>query len=226
MPFALGDFPIRSIAMPVLAAGDQGYDATVMLRALFEAAVHWFGAGLPVQTIKIVIYDAGLVDRLLEVFAQLGATLPERNSQRVQRQDSYHFFMSYAHEDSLKVDVLVKGIKRENPSLAVFVDKLELNPGESWQVELDRALESSRRVIPVYSPSYMQSKMCIEEFNMARLRHRQSKVPVLTPVYLRDAALPLYMQTLQYLDCRPGDDDGLLLRTSATLAAIPFTAAS
>jgi hypothetical protein len=82
---------------------------------------------------------------------------------------------------------------------------LEIKSGHAWQDEIDRALENCRKVIAVYSSSYLQSKVCLEEFNMARLRHRESDRGVLLPIYLRTTNLPLYMRSLHYLDCREGD---------------------
>jgi hypothetical protein len=44
---------------------------------------------------------------------------------------------------------------------------------------------------------------------MARVRHRESPNPVLRPIYLKTAQLPLYMRTLQYIDCREADHQRL-----------------
>lgn len=103
--------------------------------------------------------------------------------------------------------MLVRMLREVIPDARIFIDKLEIKPGQSWQAEIDEALESSLKVIALYSPAYLQSKVCIEEFNMARLRHRESDDGVLVPIYLRtvDPKLRLYMRSLNYLDCREGD---------------------
>jgi hypothetical protein len=222
MPFILGESPVHSVAMPVLAAGDQGYDAVIMLRAIFDAATHWLANGLPLQTVKLVIYSPGAVDRLHAAFTKLAGTSTTATKPRPAPPDQsapYDFFVSYAREDGFAVDALVDGLKVENSDVRIFVDKLELNVGESWQAELDRALESCRRVVALYSPAYLDSKVCIEEFNMARVRHRESPTPVLTPIYLRTATLPLYMRTLQYFDCREANL-GLLTAATRQLAEV------
>ncbi len=224
MPFVLADPPIRSIAMPILGAGDQRHDAAVMLSAIFDASAHWLAAGLPVDVIKIVVHNRAAVLELTEVFSTLKRrrTLPQGSSSGVKQEDAeYHLFVSYAHEDILEVDGLIAELRSANPTLRIFQDKIELKAGESWQSELDRALESCCNVVAVYSPSYLASKMCLEEFNMARVRHRESPTPVITPIYLRTAAhLPLYMRTLQYIDCREAD------RTRLRAAAEELVAAS
>jgi hypothetical protein len=196
------------MAMPVLAAGNQGWNAAVMLQAIFEAAAHWLGAGLPMRTVKLVIYDAADVDHLRAAFEKLSAASARAapsDTGTGARSRRYDVFVSYAHEDAPLVDGLVRTIQTHSPGLVVFQDKLELDAGHSWQSELDRALESCRSVVAVYSPAYLRSKVCIEEFNMARLRHRESDTPILRPIFLRDAPLPLYMRIIQYIDCREAD---------------------
>jgi hypothetical protein len=179
-----------------------------MMTAIFNAAVHWLATGLPVDTIKIVVFDerqvAPVLGRFRELCAQ--ASVARRASSQPY---AYDLFVSYSHRDMAEVDYLVEKLVLEAPSLRVFQDKLELDVGQSWQTRLDDALESCRHVVPVYSPAYLTSKMCIEEFNMARVRHRDSESPVLIPILLRSTELPLYMRTLQYIDCREADRERL-----------------
>lgn len=252
MPIALGEPPIRSVAMPIVASGDQAQDPAVMLAALLDAAVHWLERGLPLQVIKIVVFSADQAKAVAPVFARAKAARgrpkpPQRRGTsrghgKISRfqldgergealeelrgtvrgiappaeaesapeaeaeEPAYDCFVSYAREDEKEVEALVRTLKEVSPEMRIFLDKLEIQPGESWQAELDEALEGCRKVIAVYSPSYLQSKVCIEEFNMARLRHRESDGNVLVPIYLRSVEkLPLYMRSLNYVDCREGD---------------------
>ncbi|HEX8692276.1 MAG TPA: hypothetical protein VF746_07650 [Longimicrobium sp.] len=50
----LGDPPVRTIAMPLLASGEQRADPLIMLAAIIDAAVQWMDRGLPISTLKIV----------------------------------------------------------------------------------------------------------------------------------------------------------------------------
>jgi hypothetical protein len=59
-------------------------------------------------------------------------------------------------------------------------------------------------VLALYSPAYLASRICREEFNLARLRHAEES-DVLFPVLLRQSELPLYMRAIHYLDCREAD---------------------
>lgn len=218
MPFAMGEPPVRSIAMPILASGSQKYDLRVMMSALLHAAVHWLEHGLPLDVIKIVAFTEGEAALVQPVFAEHAAKTGTNGINDSEREPGdhgritgsprYDCFVSYAREDEAEVQTLVRTLKEVKPEAHIFLDKLEIKPGQSWQAELDEALESCRKVIAVYSPAYLQSKVCIEEFNMARLRHRESDTGVLVPIYLRTVPqLPLYMRSLNYVDCREGDTE-------------------
>ncbi len=209
MPFALGETPITSIAMPIVASGDQQFDEIAMFRSLLGATLQWLLHGLPIDTVKIVIRSDDAARILPPIFEQMVAeTLPRVASVSpsvAQRDPQYDCFISYARVDSAAVDQFVAELTRAQPNLRIFQDKLELKAGSSWQEELDDALAHCKRFIALYSPAYLQSRMCKDEFDLARLRHQESEERVLLPVYLHSADLPLYMRAIQYEDCREGD---------------------
>jgi hypothetical protein len=60
------------------------------------------------------------------------------------------------------------------------------------------------------SPSFLHSKMCKEEFNIAKARDRDQENIVLFPILLRDAELPTYMKLINYVDCRINDQAKIL----------------
>lgn len=68
LPFALQEPPIRSLAMPVLAAGLQGYHPIQMLEAILDAAQHWLATGLPIEVLKLVVYEPTHVEQSTEAF--------------------------------------------------------------------------------------------------------------------------------------------------------------
>ena len=83
-----------------------------------------------------------------------------------------------------------------------------MDPGVSWQAKIFAALDSCRKVLTFYSPDYLDSKMCQEEYNIARLRDREEG-NVLFPVYLYSTDLPPSWRTVNYEDCREADSGKL-----------------
>ena len=206
MPFAHGKPPIATMAMPVVASGDQGVPPVVMLEPLIDAAVHWLAIGLPVDRLKIV-------ERSERKAAELGQRFAELKERHVAPGDAgpasftYHVFISYSHQNLGAVEFMVQELKRLRPDVRVFLDRQDIRTGVAWQQHLFDALDDCHTVVAVYSPPYLRSKVCKEEFNIALFRHRESETGVLLPVYLRSADLPTYMKLVQYIDCREADRD-------------------
>jgi hypothetical protein len=208
VPFLSNGAANSKIAMPLVATGDQGESPTAMLAALLEAAVHWMAFGLPLKCLKIVQYSPEKAALLKQEFSRLKGkydTSPLQSTPGFQ----YDVFISYSHRDSEKVSFLTRKLQERRPNLRIFLDRKELNAGDAWQQELYEPLEDCRKVIAVYSPTYLESKVCKEEFNIALYRHRDSQEPILFPILLHNSQLPIYMKLLQYVDCREGDEEKL-----------------
>jgi len=117
----------------------------------------------------------------------------------------FDVFVSYSHNNKTEVDDLVKELWSRRPNLRVFVDRLELRPGTAWQQHIFESTDQSRKVICAFSPDYLASKICKEEFNIALFRHRDATDGVLLPLCLYSAELPTYMKLLHYEDVREGN---------------------
>lgn len=204
IPFVNGPPWISSVAMPLLAAGDQGEDPLEMLRAMVYAATHWLAAGLPLKVLKIVVYEestrtdphaASAAFRSFTEKTTLATTFPGDYS--------HDLFISYSRRDATVVDSLVAQIRGHDPNLKIYIDRERLSTGSIWQREIFEALEKSRQVLCLYSPDYLRSAVCQDEYQLALLHHRHGGI--LRPAYLRSARLPLYMHLVQYHDCREVD---------------------
>ena len=87
---------------------------------------------------------------------------------------------------------------------------MTLDQGAAWQQKIYEAIDASRRIVVLFSPGYLRSKVCVEEFNIALHRRRDTGEEILFPIYLYSAALPTYMRALtNYEDCREGDPSKL-----------------
>jgi TIR domain-containing protein len=209
MPFIYGVPPISAIAMPLVATGDQGFAIQRILEPLLEAAVNWLALGLPVKVIKIVERSEEKASELKGAFAVLKQKYRkiEPSAEKDANQFRFDYFISYAHQNSPDINFLYDQMKKLKPDLRVFLDRKNLNTGAAWQQELYDALDDCRKVIAVYSPEYLKSKVCKEEYNIALLRHRESESGVLAPFYLYSTKLPSCMQLIQFVDCREGNPD-------------------
>jgi hypothetical protein len=188
----------HSIAMPLLAAGDQGQSPAAMMGALLQAASHWFALGVPVDTIKIVEINpsrASAARQAFEEFKQQRFQLGRATSSK------YDVFISYAHEDADRALEIARWFSQAK--LRVFMDRLSIDIGSSWQAEIFAAMDECTRVVTMYSPDYLASDVCKEELNVAYARQR-GKNGVLVPVYLRTTRLPTYLELVTYLDAREG----------------------
>jgi len=205
VPFCTGNPPITQIAMPILAAGDQCQSPAVMLGALIDAALHWLMLGMPITRIKLVVHNKSKIGELASIFSRAKANLPAANTDPRGKVSRFDAFVSYSRQDQEAVDYLIGMMKKSQPTLRLFVDRLELRTGSAWQQHIFEALDECRKVIALLSPSYIASKVCKEEFNIALFRHRDSSDGVLLPVFLRSAELPTYMRLLHLLDAREAD---------------------
>jgi hypothetical protein len=188
----------NSIAMPLLGAGDQGHHPAPMMTALLEAATHWFALGVPIDTLKIVEINparASIARQSFQEFKKQMVGLSRVTSSK------YDVFISYAHEDSEQANEIAS--KLSDAKLEVFMDRLSIDIGRSWQAEIFSAMDDCRKVVTVYSPEYLASDVCKEEFNVAYARQRERK-GVLVPLYLRTTVLPTFIELIQYIDAREG----------------------
>ncbi len=200
LPILYDDGQLRSIAMPLLTAGDQGNRPADVVPPLIEAAVHWLALGIPLDTIKIVEIDPNRAEEARRSFRSVAEQFRTLTSAATATK-SYDVFISYAHEDEQAVADFAARLRRAE--FHVFLDRLNLNPGSAWQAEIFAALDDSHKIISVYSPDYLASDICKEEFNVAYARNRKEK-GVLLPVLLRGTKLPTFMSLLQYVDARDG----------------------
>ena len=204
-PFIGGENPIRSVGTTLVAAGSsRRITQQESLQLLLEAAVHWMSSGLPINEFKIICLTNSETKELTHLFADLksryASLVPAKQSKL-----TYDCFISYSHQDIREVDLFVDLLLSRKPDIRIFIDKKELNPGSAWQREIYEAIDDCRKVTTFFSTSYLESKVCLEEFNIALFRHRESSVPILKPIYLYSANLPTYMKLIQFTDCRESD---------------------
>ena len=216
----LGDkFDISSVAMPIVAAGNQGYSISTMLVPLLEAAIQWMKRGLPLDCIKIVAYSDEQGREAIKVFSQR-KILYQQSELLSQSQIEYDVFISYARENNKEIELFEKELIRSHPNIRIFLDRNEIDIGSPWQPQIFESLDKCRKVVVFFSPDYLKSKVCKEEFNIAWIRCRETDQEILFPLYLYSTYLPTYMKYRNYFDCREGDETKLRTASRRLLAAL------
>ncbi|MDH3975717.1 MAG: TIR domain-containing protein [Deltaproteobacteria bacterium] len=197
----------NSVALPIVAAGSQGYSVADVLPPLLDASIKWLSLGYPIKKLKIVSYSDEDTDHAKQIFDRIKK---EKGFQNEVVEYQYDFFISYAHENVEEMEIIRKNISDLNNEINFFLDRQEIKIGQSWQIEVFKALDNCKKVISLYSPSYLDSKICQEEFNMAWLRGRNRNENTLIPIYIQNANLPTYMSSLNYIDCRESDEKKII----------------
>lgn len=199
-PFLGDNPPIRSAAMPIVAAGDQGYPVSNMLVPLIEACVNWMGIGLPLETLKIFAHSKQTATEAANTFAQLKSRVrpPKRASHF-----EFDVFVSYSRQNAAPGKELASILA--DAKLKVYIDVNSIEKGTAWQSHIFHALDNCEKMVAIYSPQYIESKICQEEFNIAWTRSRDEKAQIIFPIYWQSTKLPTYMKMLDFIDCREGN---------------------
>jgi len=210
---------ISSIAMPLVAAGDQGYPVSSMLIPLLDAAIHWMETGLPLECIKIVAYSDEEARQAKKVFYDRKSVY-QQSTPPSQAQVEYDVFISYARENNAETEILEKQLTTSRPYIKIFLDRKDIDIGSPWQPQIFESLDKCRKVAALFSPDYLNSKVCKEEFNIAWVRSREIDKDIIFPIYLYSANLPTYMKYRNYFDCREGNKAKLLKAADRLLTAL------
>lgn len=209
MPAVLDEaHEVKSIAMPILSTGDRGIDVRTMLVPLLEAAMAALGHGLPLDRIAIVSRDPS--EEVRAIF---------RNAKDSVAQ--YDVFVSYSRRDADLQRQVQAALEETRPGTRVFVDQAELDVGAAWQQEIFESMDRCRLVVALLSPAYLESKACLEEFNIAWMRGRDASHRVLMPLYVEDAALYTYIRSVQFADCRARDEAKIRVAVSQIARQLP-----
>ena len=214
---------LKTVALPVVAAGDQGYSVAAMLVPLIEAALHWLENGLPLNCLKIVTHSDAQAAEALRVFsgkkAEYRVSVPRSGTPGIE----YDVFISYSRANVQESEAMEQALRESRPGIRIFVDRQEIDIGSPWQPEIFENLDRCRKVVALLSPDYLGSKVCKEEFNIAWIRSRETDTDVIFPVYLYTTALPTYMKYRNYFDCREGDQAKIAEASKKLLAALDRT---
>jgi O-acetyl-ADP-ribose deacetylase (regulator of RNase III) len=193
-PFVAGRFRLNTVAMPLVSTGNVGCDDREIAVPLVGTALRWMQSGFPLDVVKLVCFRREAAQTVQEVFRELK-----------QQHALYDVFLSYCHQDKERVDEFLALLRERQPGLTVFCDRVTLEGGHAWRGRILDAVRSSSFFVPFYSPDYLLSVMCVDEFGTALMASQLAGRPRLFPVLLTPAnGLPKIMTEIHYVDCTRG----------------------
>jgi hypothetical protein len=215
-PFiGLREMPVTSVAMPLIACGDMGTPIRDMVRPLIEAATHWMRTS-PLHHIRVAEFDEVRARKLGRAVKRIKA---EILAAQTSEQKTHDVFLSYCRANTAVADVVEQILGGIAPGVRVFRDIRSLNTGKDYRVQLDRAVRSARRFVPLLTAEYVASKACQDEFNAAWFIRERMDPDLFFPIIAHDTTLEdPRMSRLQYDDCREADH-GKLRESCQKLAA-------
>ena len=86
---------------------------------------------------------------------------------------TYDVFISYAHEDKELARELLEFL--ENNGCKVCFHQRDFMAGESVMENILEAVYTSKRVLCLVTPNFLQSRYCLDEFNIAQTRNVELK---------------------------------------------------
>ena len=102
-------------------------------------------------------------------------------------------FLSYAREDAEFVLSLAKDLR--TAGAGVWIDQLDIAPGQRWDRAVEDALAKCLELVVVLSPASVESTNVMDEVSLA-LEDGKTVVPVIH----RQCKVPFRLRRLQYVD--------------------------
>jgi hypothetical protein len=198
MPFTV-THSIKSVAMPLILTGNQGFSARAVVKELISTSLFWLENDSSLEVIKIVERNSSkiqLLDEDFKAYKQTYRRLPVNNK--------YDFFISYSRSNASLAGKIQEQLGNK---FKVFFDTQSIDIGTNWLSKINIGLENSERFIVCISPEYLQSKMCNYEYLFCNLKLINQGDDYVLPIYLYTATLPFQMQILNYHDAREGMPD-------------------
>jgi hypothetical protein len=116
-------------------------------------------------------------------------------------------FISYSHADSEFVDILAAHLVK--PKARVWVDRWELNVGDSLIDRIQNAIQTAAALIVVLSKASVESEWCKKEFSAGLLRELEERRVVVLPALKETCDIPIFLRGKMYADFRSNFDSGL-----------------
>ncbi|CAG2185236.1 unnamed protein product [Mytilus edulis] len=209
----------------LLGTGNQGFSESKVLSCMVEAAANWMQAGLPLKCIKIVIYGDN-DSNLNSLFSSMKKKITSKTGKKVGGKElTYDIYITYEQRDQNWVSMVTKALHARDKNLKLYTEIQKFDEEKIWQDNVFKTMSCSRKVIAILTPSFVNNKDCLDQFNMAMCCNRLKNSQVLFPFLLSSVeSMPVYMQLVQYFDCRvrkEGDVIDIKIDTACSLVMNP-----
>uniref|UniRef100_A0A2A4Z6H4 TIR domain-containing protein n=1 Tax=OCS116 cluster bacterium TaxID=2030921 RepID=A0A2A4Z6H4_9PROT len=118
-------------------------------------------------------------------------------------------FISYTHSDSEFAQSLAINLVQAKQN--VWIDKWELNAGDSLMERVQNALGDADAILILLSEDSVQSEWCKKELNSGLTRELEEKSTLVIPIVLDNCKIPLFLKDKLRIDFRKGRDEQLAL---------------
>lgn len=115
-------------------------------------------------------------------------------------------FVSYSRVDADFVNVLATLLVKNKAN--VWVDKWELNVGDSLIGRIQHAIENAGALLVVLSKASVESEWCKKELSAGLIRELEEKRVVVLPVLKEDCNIPVFLRDKLYADFRTDFEQG------------------
>jgi hypothetical protein len=124
-------------------------------------------------------------------------------------------FISYSRQDSAFVDRLARNLvlRRHN----VWMDRWEMNVGDSLIDKIQSAITDSSAILVVLSRHSVSSEWCKKELNSSLMRELAERKVLLLPCVIDDCEIPLFLREKLYADFKGNPDEALSQLNDALL---------
>lgn len=116
-------------------------------------------------------------------------------------------FISYSSKDKHFVDRLALALVERR--VQVWLDKWEMQAGDSLIDKIQSALTESSSLIVVISKNALESEWCKKELNAGLMRELEGKKSHVIPVRIDDCVMPPFLSDKIFADFRTDFNDGL-----------------
>lgn len=116
-------------------------------------------------------------------------------------------FISYSHADADFVDRLATQLVLQ--AVNVWVDRWEINVGDSLVDRVAKAIDGASALLVVLSKASVESNWVRKEVNAGLVRELDEKHVVVLPILIEDCQIPMFLREKLFADFRANFDDGL-----------------